>query len=247
MRKKVGEFYRDEYPPLQPFTESRARTDFTSARNYAISLIDIHDLLTGGKVGRPRQDFEALKRSALILAVTAWESFVEDTLTQKLEELLAKASIPNEMSRVFNHAAHQWLDGAKHAPDLAAWTGTGWKDLIRASLRKAIDKFHSPDTENTKRLFGQYLGIKIDEHWSWRGATPQQAQKQLDALIRVRGRAVHRGRTMHPLSKPEPSMQRQTVIKALNLVYNLMHATETALGVGSTSHGFSGDVPPPSI
>src|SRR5882724_8845910 len=81
MRRKVGEFFQDEYPLLTIIDETPARTDFNAARNHAITLIEIHDDYTEAKAGRPEPKFEALKRSALILAVTAWESFIVDTVT----------------------------------------------------------------------------------------------------------------------------------------------------------------------
>src|SRR6476646_2840380 len=43
------------------------------------SLDEIHDRETGRRSGRPKPELEALKRAALILTVTAWASFVEDT------------------------------------------------------------------------------------------------------------------------------------------------------------------------
>ena len=238
MRQKVGEFFQDVYPPMTVITETRARTDFSAARNYAITLISIHDTSTGGKAGRPRQELEALKRSALILAVTAWESFVEDTVTQQLETRLATATKPSDMHSVFNSVADEWLDpqrsGKRHGPDLAQWVGDGWKSLIRASLADTLDTFHTPNTDNTNKLFKRFLGIAIKDKWSWQGVGAIKAERMLDALIKLRGRAVHRGKTFHPLSTPEPDMQRNTVEKALNLIYNLVDATEHALGISPT-------------
>jgi hypothetical protein len=81
MRKKVGELFQDWHPKFSIGTISCARMNFNEARGDAVTLLKIHDQATGGKSGRPKPELEALKRSALILAVTAWESFVEDTVT----------------------------------------------------------------------------------------------------------------------------------------------------------------------
>ena len=48
MKKKVGEFFRDEYPFLAIVSETPPRTDFNVARNHAITLLNIHDQKTGG-------------------------------------------------------------------------------------------------------------------------------------------------------------------------------------------------------
>lgn len=85
MRTIQAGFFHDQSSAGDSLVETQARTDFKAARGYAISLVEIHDTQTGGRAGRPPAQYEALKRSALILAVTAWESFVEDTVQQQLE------------------------------------------------------------------------------------------------------------------------------------------------------------------
>jgi hypothetical protein len=97
MRKKVGELFKDVFPDSA--IPSGARLVFTFARNDAITLLEIHDQITGNKAGRPKPELEAIKRSALILTVTAWETFIEDTLTQDLFDLLYRTSDPTTISR----------------------------------------------------------------------------------------------------------------------------------------------------
>jgi hypothetical protein len=236
MRAKVGQFFRDRYPSGRLFVETQARTDFNAARDYAISLIEIHDARTGGKAGRPPVQLEALKRSSLILAVTAWESFVEDTVQQQLEKRLNAATTPSQVQSIFQAVAQEWLEGARrYAPDLIKWTGDSWKQIIRESLKAKLERFHTPNTENVDSLFQRYLQCRdLSKNWSWQSVTHQDAAKKLDALIKVRGRAVHRGMRLHPMSRPESPMGRTTVIKALNLIYNLVDATERALQISPT-------------
>ena len=235
MRQKFGDFFQDHYPALTPFVETQARTDFKAARAYAISLLDIHDTATGARAGRPPIQYEALKRSALILAVTAWESFVEDTVQQQLEFQLNLAASPSSVQSVFNRVANEWLssDEPKRLTDkLINWTGDSWKNFVRASLTAKLEKFHTPNTENVDNLIERYLGHKaISKSWSWQGVSNIKAKKELDALIKVRGRAVHRGMRMHPMSQPEKTMKRQTVVHALNLIYNLVDSTEKTLNI----------------
>lgn len=235
MKRKVGEFFKDVYTTGVPFLETRARTDFNAARDYAISLIAIHDSLTGGAAGRPPIQLEALKRSALILAVTAWESFIEDTVQQQLEIKLAATSIPSQIQSIFNSAAQEWLEpeGLKRVgPHLAYWTGDSWKQVILDSLKSKLDRFHTPNTTNVDALFKRFLSqVSISSCWAWQNSTSATAIKNLNELIKTRGRAVHRGMTLHPMSQQEPTMKRATVIKALNLIYNLVDSTEKKLGI----------------
>jgi hypothetical protein len=177
----------------------------------------------------------AVKRSALILAVTAWESFVEDTVTEQLDKLLKSTSDPAAIPSIFNNIAREWLDqarsGNKKPPDLMLWTADNWKKLVNQSLLRSLDTFHTPNSANAARLFKRYLGVDIVKKWAWKGVSPDEAQKQLDALIKLRGRVVHRGRVMHPFSPQLKDVRRSDVLKALNLVYNLVDATEHALGI----------------
>ena len=248
MRKRAkSEFLDDHFPPLAIISETSARTDFRAARAHAITLIGVHDDLTGAKAGRPQPRLEALKRSALILGVTAWESFVEDTVVEQLEARLEKAKSPADVSYAFNSVAHEWLDPSRspkrHGPELARWTGDGWITLIRDSLSKALDTFHTPNSENTDSLFKRFLGISISKHWTWRASDYPGSCRELNELISLRGRVVHRGKRFWPfsLSSPqilyaqaEPDVRRDVVVRALNLVYLLMDTTERALKVSPT-------------
>ena len=235
MKQKVGEFFQDVYPLAKIIDETRARTDFSAARSQAITLIAIHDQRTGGGTGRPPQELEALKRSSLILTVTAWESFVEDTATSVLESRLTAAKTPKELQSTFNSVADEWLDPVRspkrHGPDLSLWAADAWKARIRESLHRTLDSFHTPNTENTNRLFKRYLNVSIMDKWSWQAVSATKAEAQLNALIRLRGEVVHRGKTLHPLSQRVADVRRSTVVSALNLTYHLVATTEEALGV----------------
>lgn len=243
IRKKVNELFGDWYPPLRGgsfllMQETRSRTDFNMARDDAVMLLRIHDRETGRKSGRPKPELEALKRSALILSVTAWESFVEDTVTEQLDKLLKRTKDPVAISHVFNHIAEEWLNrtdnGARRAPDLITWTADHWKDRIRDSLRKSLVSFNTPGSEQVARLFKKYLDNDVSKTWAWHGVTSTAAREQLDQLIRLRGDVVHKGRKLHPSSAPHTIVRRGQVIQALNLIYNLVFATETGLGVAPT-------------
>jgi hypothetical protein len=164
MRKLIGDYYHDNFPVHPVHVESQARTDFREARDYAISLIDIHDEKTLSKAGRPPKELDALKSSSLILAVTAWESFVEDSVQQQLERLLSTCAAASDVGiqKVFNSVADEWLDPnitKPKPPTLVQWTGDGWKNMVRSSLAKKLENFHSPDTDNTDALFKRYVGI----------------------------------------------------------------------------------------
>jgi RiboL-PSP-HEPN len=248
MRKKVGELYKDTYPKNTIIHESQGRMDFGVAHYDATTLLRIHDQVRVRKSDHQKTELEVLKRSALILAVTAWESFIEDTVTEQLDKLLKSTSDPAAIPSIFNNIAHEWLEqarsGNKKPPDLILWTADNRKNLVHQSLLRNLNSFHTPNSANTARMFKRYLDVDIVKKWAWKGVSPDEAQKQLDALIKLRGRIVHKGRTIRtyfprPKDVPREDVQRRSVVKALNLVYNLVDATDRVLGIAPTGTPFS--------
>lgn len=239
-KKSNDGFYFDDYPPLVVITATMERWDFTAARQDAITLIRIHDDKTGARAGRPPEELEALKRSALILAVTAWESFVEDTVVRRLKDRLAAATKPADIQSTFNKVAHLWLEPANSnkpkPPDLAKWAGDEWKRQISDALEDDLQTFHTPNTANTNRLFDTYLGVKIKDSWHWQNTTPEQAQNKLDKLIKDRGKVVHRGKRMLGPQPEERPIRRAQVVDALNFLFMLVDATEKKLGCAPSTH-----------
>ncbi len=239
MKTQVNGIWRDHVPPLWIISETISRTNFSYATNQAIRLIDIHDRFTKQQRGRPSDDLDALKRGALILTVTAWESFVEATVSEIFNARLQRASAPSDIQSTFNFAANDWLAPNTHTrltpPELQKWTGHEWKERIRDSFNEYLRHFNTPNTKNVRTLFKRYVGIDdITRNWSWSGTPQSAARERLDRLIHERGDAVHRAKTYHPLSTPEPGVKRATVIAALNLCYNLVVQIEDRLGVART-------------
>jgi len=87
-------------------------TTGTAARfNLELALKDVslllrhHDQANDSRAGRPDRSLEVFKRSALILTLTAWESYIEDTITNEFLKRLNNAASPRDISSAFNHYA----------------------------------------------------------------------------------------------------------------------------------------------
>lgn len=131
------------------YVGSTAAMDFKGAISDADALLWIHARFSTGKSGRPEDRLEALKRSALILAVTAWETYVEDYLGSQFARRLNAATDSVEMSP----AANSWLQ--KHHSDPAGLlrrAAGGWKSLLREYFATEKWRFNSPTTANTRDL-----------------------------------------------------------------------------------------------
>lgn len=107
---------------------SKAREQFSKSIQDARDLLAHFDRATGGKKGPPAKDAEVLKRAGLILALTAWETYVEDRVGEYLQ--------------------------ARTAGIL----GSPIADLVFSKFEEDMGRFHNPNAEKTQQLFRAYCG-----------------------------------------------------------------------------------------
>lgn len=124
------------------------------------------------------RDPEELKRAALIMILTAWETYVEDKISEEV------------------------------AMQTKVLQGSHIGDFISNTLEKDLKFFHTPNSKKTKEIFERFLGIDVTEHWSWPGYEEQERTRaKLNEWIKKRGDAVHRSVTdkqvTHLISKPD--------------------------------------------
>src|SRR5215472_2676416 len=112
------------------FTFARANFDF--AMRDVARLLQLYDAGVRERRGPPSADLEVFKRAGLILAVTAWESFVEDTVTSEFKVRLGDATTPRDVLTAFNTVAERWLSEKRRPPELLAWSGNDWKVVLRS-------------------------------------------------------------------------------------------------------------------
>jgi len=187
-----------------------------AAQDFAISLADAHRLFAyyDAELARfkPRipEEAEVLKRAALIMAVTAFESYIEDYLRETVPPRLSAALTPEKFKLVFEVVAKKWL---KEHPDKPAafieWTGEGWKALLTTNLDQRIKALHTPKSDVVTGLFRHFLGVELSQYWLWQGYAFEAACKRLDEIVTLRGRIAHIARkgggqpTKHEVSRIE--------------------------------------------
>src|ERR1044071_156492 len=101
---------------------SKAGETFERAIKDAECLLDIFNKLHPGS-GHPPPEAEVLKRAGLIMAMTAWETYVEDRLDEELEVRLTPLNDPKIAQ------------------------------LIRKKLGDDLNKLHNPTSERTLTIF----------------------------------------------------------------------------------------------
>ena len=132
--------------------------------------------------------------------------------------MLFRSKRPSDVESLFNSVAHQWLEKAPKPPELADWTGDGWKALFRKRLDNDILALNTPNSQNVRTLSKRYLGADLTTHWRWVGTTPTRATGCLDALIRLRGEVTHRGREAF---ERRAVISRKQVVQAISLLKHL--------------------------
>lgn len=111
-----------------------------------------------------QQPHEVLKRAALIMTLTAWETYIEAWLN---EQLCQKISVLR---------------------------GSFAGDYIQKKLDIEIKRLNNPNSDKVKQLSLEFLQRDITESWVWNGYQPKIACTQLNSWLSKRGDAVHQGR-----------------------------------------------------
>src|SRR5687768_12076142 len=104
------------------------------------SILDAENLLAHfNKLNTkpPPPEIEVLKRAGLIMALTAWETYVEDRVTEAL------------------------------ANRVRSLTDNSFAAFIRARLVDEIKRLHNPTSDKTIQLFRDYANVDLTEKWRW--------------------------------------------------------------------------------
>lgn len=148
---------------------------------FALSIQDAENLLrhfNALNIKPPPPEIEVLKRAGLIMAMTAWETYVEDRVQEAAAERLAGL-----------------LDSS-----IATF--------IKNRLDEEIRRLHNPTSDKTIQLFRDYAGVDLTERWTWNHFEPKLVRERLNHYMKLRGDVVHRSRPVgndtsiaHPVKK----------------------------------------------
>jgi hypothetical protein len=174
---------------------SRASTTFLSSIEDAITLLAHFDNLHKQNA----ETAEVLKRAGLVMALTAWETYVED---RAVEAVTAR---------------------------LKAVSGSPIGSFVNNKLTEELKRFHNPTSDKTRKLFLDYLQVDVTVGWKWLNYDPVTAKKTLDDLIGRRGDAVHRSKPLTSGASAPHLVKREDLDKAIRFLRGLVEATERAL------------------
>jgi hypothetical protein len=147
----------------------------------------------------PPPDTEVLKRAGLVMAMTAWETYVEDRITEAAAERLQGLSDPHVSA------------------------------FVHAKLAEEIKRLHNPTSEKTIQLFRDYAGVDLGKSWKWNNFAPELAKERLNEYMKLRGDVVHRARVIEPGPPKAHPVTKGTLTQAIAFLKSLVGATEVAL------------------
>jgi RiboL-PSP-HEPN len=178
---------------------SRAKTTFDAGIRDAEVLLKHFDSV---KATLSQGEGEVFKRATLILAFTAWETYVEDRVLEAMDDRISRAG------------------------------KSDFTEFVDRKLKEELKSFHNPNTEKTRKLFRDFLSVgDITKAWTWNNFDSTRAKVTLDELISKRGHAVHHVR-VSKTGKSDPHLvTRDDLRKAIVFLTSLVEATEKRLEV----------------
>ena len=100
--------------------------------------------------------------------------------------------------------------------------------MLLSKFKNDIARFHTPNSENIKRLFKRYLNLNVESCWEWEEMSHEEACQELDKCIELRGEIVHKGRNP---SKDETTVNRDQLLKMIALIEQLAWGIEATWGI----------------
>src|SRR5690606_20637812 len=125
---------------------SQAKSSFEHGIKDAEELLAHFDAIN---CNPPPANAEVLKRAGLVMALTAWETYVEDRITEAMDKRLSVVS------------------------------GSYVGEFIQKKLQQELKQFHNPTSDKTKKIFQDYLGLDVTAAWASEKRRPVEARKLL--------------------------------------------------------------------
>jgi len=173
-----------------------------AANVFTLSIQDAENLLRHFKslnTQPPPPETEVLKRAGLIMAMTAWETYVEDRVQEAAEKRLS--ALLDSSIAIF----------------------------VKGRLNDEIKRLHNPTSDKTIQLFRDYAGVDLTNSWVWNNYEPKLVRERLNHYMKLRGDVVHRSRSAGNDTSVAHPVKKEDLERAISFLKELVKATETAL------------------
>jgi hypothetical protein len=177
---------------------SQAYQDFEHGIQDAQDLLDHYDVLNCD--ANPPPVAEVLKRTSLVMALTALETYMEDRALEAAGRLVGVDVDAGRLARYF-----------------------------RNSLDQQLKQFHAPTVERIRKLFKGFFDIDVTDGWSWNNYTPDRARSELDKINQKRGSIAHRSSRPRPGNSKAHAVTRDDLRKHIRFIRDVVAATDAFL------------------
>jgi hypothetical protein len=199
---------------------------FIENREEVKRLVNIHIKVAGTTRGR-KNEVQVLHKSAVVLLVACWESYIESVVSDAFDFMLENSPSHEVFPTSVLVKSIKELRVDKDERKIWTIADQGWRDVLikykDQNLKKEIDYFHVPRPANIDDLFERIIGLeKLSRNWTWRGQTNIETITTLNSLIDLRGSIAHK-------IKVDEAIQKQDVIYYLNFINNLTVSTNNTV------------------
>lgn len=139
---------------------------------------------------------ESLKRAGMILALSAWETYVKDRIKEEFEVYLK------------------------------ALEGSPVGRFVQRKLEIDLKRFYNPNSDRTRQLFRDYFEVDVTQGWTWNNYDIPLAKKTLNALVSKRGDAAHQANTSSNPSCTPHIVKRDELEKCIRFLKGLVETTD---------------------
>lgn len=181
-----------------------ALSQSVAGATFGESIKDSEDLLAHHAAAGhpPPANAEVLKRAGLVMALTPWETYVEDRVVEAVT--LRYGSDTSQPARFMTAKL---------------------KEELKRFHNPTSDK-----TRNLFKDFLGIDDVTLE--WKWQHMEPAKACERVDSLLKKRGDAVHRSRAAQVGPSPPHLVTKDELEKAIRFIKELVNATERAFQVG---------------
>ena len=181
---------------------SQSYTNFLESIKDSEELLRLFDTIN---TKPPPANSEVLKRAGLIMALTAWESYIKERAEESLSYRLAIIS------------------------------GSPIASFVKSHFDLELKRLNNPNSAKTKKLFLDFLGIDVTAHWLFNGNSVKVSCETLDQILGKRGDAAHQSRTTLARQQGGHLVKREDLEKAIRFIKLLVEKTELALNMDNIS------------
>lgn len=200
---------------------------FIDNRDEVKKLVNIHIKVAGTAPGRKTSGVQVLNKSAIVLLVACWESYIETIVGDAFDFMLANAPTHEVFPSSVLTKASKELRNDKDERKIWLIADKGWETVLKNykenAFKKEIDYFHVPRPSNIDELFAKLVGLdNLSKTWTWRGQNNSDTIRTLNELIDIRGTIAHK-------IKVETSITKRDVLYYLNFINNLAVSTNNSV------------------